>query len=34
MKPALTLALTLAYLAIALTLLIGAGFAVYDRRSK
>ena len=30
MKPALTLA----YLAIALTLLIGAGFAVYDRRSK
>jgi len=31
-KPALYL--TLAYLAIALTLIIGAGFAVYDRRSK
>lgn len=26
--------LTLAYLAIALTLIIGAGFAVYDWRSK
>lgn len=26
--------LTLAYLAIALTLVIGAGFAVYDWRSK
>ena len=26
--------LTLAYLAIALTLVIGAGFCVYDRRTK
>jgi len=26
--------LTLAYTAIALTLIIGAGFAVYDRRTK
>ena len=32
MKPALYL--TLAYLAVALTLIIGAGFAVYDWRSK
>ena len=32
MKSALYL--TLAYLAIALTLIIGAGFAVYDWRSK
>ena len=32
MKPALSL--TLAYLAVALTLIIGAGFAVYDWRTK
>ena len=32
MKSALYL--TLAYLAVALTLIIGAGFAVYDWRSK